>query len=366
MAMVREVMQAMDRLAPRRLACEGDPVGLQAGDPAAAVSRVLVALEATPGVVAEAKKAGAEMIVCHHPLLYRGRKMLPEDDVKGALVAEVIRSGLAVFAAHTNLDIAEGGVADCLADAAGMSPDRGPLSITGRDRFLKLTVFVPGSHLDAVRGAVCAAGAGAFGEYSDCTFRTEGTGAFRCGAGANPHIGQAGSYEEVAEWRLESRLAASDRQPIEAALRDAHPYEEPAYDFALLDGGVPFGLGRVGAAADPATVNDLAAHLRDRLRAPGVQIAGDGRGRAARIAVWSGSGLPVDDAIRHRADVLVTGECGYHEFEAAAHRGLPVIRLGHGASERVALAPLARRLRKALRGVKVSVSTESTTPFRNV
>ncbi len=360
------IIEAMERIAPPRLACEGDPVGLQAGRRDRRVRRVLLALDVTEGTVTEAGRRKAEMLISHHPAFYKGLQRLDEEETKGALAAAIARAKLTVYAAHTNLDIAPGGVNDCLADAVGLGPDRRPLRPTGRDAFLKLTIYVPDSHLPVVRKAICDAGAGRWGEYADCTFRVEGTGAFRCGAATRPHIGAPGRYEETPEWRLESRLLSSDRPAIEAALLGAHPYETPAYDFAVLDDGVPCGLGRLGTLAEPLRLDALAERLAGTLKAPGVQVCGTARRTVRRAAVWSGAGAPVEQAARAGADALVCGECSYHDAETAAHHGLGIVRLGHGVSERLALPTLARRLRRALPKVTFLLSRDRAAPFRNV
>ncbi|MFH0910508.1 MAG: Nif3-like dinuclear metal center hexameric protein [Planctomycetota bacterium] len=366
MSTVADVASLVETFAPRHLAAEGDPIGLQAGSMRRRVTRVLLALEAGPETVAETAQKGIQMLLVHHPLFYGGVTALDEDAAKGALAAAILQRRLAVYAAHTNLDAAPGGVADCLADRAGLLPNRAVLDVTGREPFLKLAVFVPETHLERVRAALCRAGAGRWGEYSECTFRVKGTGGFRGSAEAAPFLGKPNAYEEVAEWRLEGRLLASDRAAVERALLKAHPYETPAYDFTRLEEGVPFGFGRVGMLARPVRAGALARALAKRLRAPGSQIAGEGKKRVSCLAVWSGKGAPVERAVQAGAECLVTGECGHHDIESARFFGLPVIRLGHGPSERVVLAPLAKRLRKALPSVEFFVSRERGGEFVNV
>lgn len=366
MVTVADVASVMEELAPPHLALEGDPIGLQAGSRHKRLSSIMVALDVTRQTVEEADSRGAQMIVAHHPPFYRGLENVMAETVKGALASSLVHTGIAAYAAHTNLDIAPGGVGDCLADTAQMEAERHPLQVTGSEPLLKLVTFVPEKALTRVRKALCRAGAGDIGEYSECTFRTAGTGTFRGSAASRPAVGKAGAFEEVAEWRLETRLPASQRRGVETALRKAHPYEEPAYDIYRLADGLPRGLGRVGVMKRPRTVSALAKHLRRQLKAPGIQIAGQESRMVGRLAVWGGSGAPIDMAGAAGVDCLITGECTYHDAETAQHHELPVIRLGHGASERVVLAPLAERLRRRLKGVKVFLSRDPATPFANL
>ncbi|MCX7935398.1 MAG: Nif3-like dinuclear metal center hexameric protein, partial [Planctomycetota bacterium] len=250
---VREVIAALENIAPPHLACAKDPIGLQAGDPRWRVSRLLLCLDVTPAAVQEARRLGCEMLVSHHPLFYHPLPHLAETSARGWLTAEIGRSRLAVYCAHTNLDNAEGGINDTLAALAGLKRTA-PLTVEAHDRLLKLSVFVPDSHLQAVRQAIGAAGAGQIGEYSDCSFRVRGIGTFRGSAAAQPYIGKAGQLEEVEEWRLEALLRESQRPAVEAALREAHPYEEPAYDFYSLADSRAVGLGRVGELAQATTL----------------------------------------------------------------------------------------------------------------
>jgi len=365
-ARAEDVIRAMEACAPPALAVEGDPVGLRAGSHAQPVRRVLLALDASPATVAEARRRGAQMLLTHHPPFYRGLSSLQAEEPDGALAGAILNANLVVYSAHTNLDAAPGGVADVLADAAGMGPERAPLQVTRREPFLKLTAFVPAGALEKVRRAVCAAGAGRYGAYSQCTFGVRGTGTFLPGAGARPYLGRAGRLEEADEYRLETRLRERDRAAVEAALRKSHPYEMPAYDFTRLDESIDFGLGRVGDRAEAVRLGALADALARRLRAPGVQVHGAPGRRVRRLAVWTGQGAPLAQAARAGAQVLVTGECGYHEAQDAPWFGLSIVRLGHGASERPVLAPLARRLRGLVPGVRFSVSRDRAALFRNL
>ncbi|MBN1257528.1 MAG: Nif3-like dinuclear metal center hexameric protein [Planctomycetes bacterium] len=367
MANASEIIRFMEEYAPPRLAREGDPIGLQAGSVHRQVKAVMLAMDATLETVAEAESKGAQMLVTHHPAFYGGINNLDEDEAKGALAAMILRKRLVVYAAHTNLDVTKGGVGDCLADLVGLKEERRPLEVTGCDPFLKLVTFVPESHLRRVKKAVCSSGAGSYGGYSNCTYRVLGTGTFKGADTSSPYLGKAGQYEEVEEWRLESRLLASQKPQVEAALLKAHPYEMPAYEFVRLDDGIPCGLGRVGELRGKISLVGLAKKLARQLKAPGVQFFGREKQSIKLVAVWGGSGgHAIKLAAEKGIDALVLGECGYHDVEIAQHYGLGIVRLGHGVSEYPALLPLARAMRKAIKGVKILVSRNRAALFYNV
>jgi dinuclear metal center YbgI/SA1388 family protein len=230
-ATVQQVAGYIEELAPPALALPGDPVGLQVGDPHAAVQKVLVALELDEAVLEEAVTKEAGLVVTHHPLLFEPLQSVDESAPQNALVAAAIRRRIAVYSAHTNLDIAPRGVNHLLAERLGLAAEgRRVLEVTGYDRLLKLVVFVPAGHEEQLQEALAAAGAGSLGRYSHCSFQVSGTGTFMPLEGSAPFIGRRGRLEQVDEKRLETILPASRRSAVVRALLDVHPYEEPAYD----------------------------------------------------------------------------------------------------------------------------------------
>lgn len=362
---VKDVIAAMEAIAPPWLAVDGDPIGLHVGSPERPVRRVAVSLDASLAAMAAAVKARADMLVVHHPRFYRGLITLAETDPAGGRAAALARSGLAVYSAHTNLDMAPGGTNDLLAEAAGLQnpslivPER-------EERLLKLAVFVPAAHAERVRRAVCAAGAGAIGNYSDCTFRVRGTGTFRCGEGTKPFQGRAGSFEEADEYRLETVFPETLKGRVIAAMLKAHPYEEAAYDIYPMVGlGKRFGFGRLGELRDTETLSALAARMAKATGSTMTQYAGKPGQRVRRLAVWAGAGVAVRALVSCGADAVVAGEMGYHDVESFLDAGVGVVTLGHGFSEELVLKPLATRLQKALPGVAVVVKGKGALAMRN-
>jgi hypothetical protein len=274
---------------------------------------------------------------------------------------------MAVYSAHTNLDAAPGGTNDRLAEAAGLVDARVIVPVV-EERLLKLAVFVPASHVEAVRQALDDAGAGAIGNYSGCTFRSPGVGTFRCGPNTRPVRGRPGSFEEAEEYRLETVFGEGLREVVIGAMLSAHPYEEVAYDiYELKNKGRIYGLGLAGKLGDGQTTGTLAAKLARATGSTMAQYSGRPNRRVTRAAVWAGAGAPVGELVgADVCEVLITGELSYHDVETLRDYRIEAITLGHGFSEELALRPLAARLRGLLPGVGFKVLTRGRISMRNV
>lgn len=338
----RTIMAALERLAPRSLAAGWDNVGLLVGSPEQEVASLLVTLDVTPQVAGQAVTDGVDMIVAHHPLIFKTLSAIRTDTPQGRTLAALLAAGIAVAAAHTNLDAAAGGVNDVLAARLGLTGLR-PLVVDGRERLLKLAVFVPEGHVEDVRRALAAAGAGHIGNYSHCTFQAAGTGTFLPLEGTQPFLGEQGKLEYAAECRLETILPEKIAVPVIDAMLKAHPYEEVAYDlYALENPGREFGLGRVGRLAAPEPFAVFADRVTAALGLSHLRIAGPTDREVGTVAVCGGSGgnfLAI--AAAAGADVLVTGDVKYHEALEAAAVGLTLVDAGHFATERPVVEALA-------------------------
>jgi dinuclear metal center YbgI/SA1388 family protein len=355
-ACVRNIAEAIERIAPIPLSEDWDNSGLQVGDPASEANRVLVALTPVDEVFEEAEETGADFLLFHHPLIFNPLKSVDTGTYPGDLVAKAISSGLAVYAAHTSYDAAPDGVSVALAKALGL---RCPFEIVSpRGSLRKLVIFVPGENVDAVADAVATAGAGVIGEYTHCTFRTPGTGTFLGGETTDPYLGEKGRLEKVEEIRLETVVPAHAAGRAVAAATAAHPYEEVALDLYPVEGHPEgCGYGRAGTLPGPMTPEELTEHVASSLGFPARLVAdpGDGRG-LERVAVLGGSGGSfIREAAASGAQAYVTGDLDYHEALLAHSLGLAAIDAGHAATELPSLAPLARRLAELVK-VPVEVS----------
>lgn len=361
------IAQLMERLAPKHLAVEGDKIGLQIGSLRKEIKRVLVTLDVNLEVAKEAAALGAELIVAHHPVIYRPLAHLQTDTPAGALAAELIRRDIAVYVSHTNLDTAEGGLNDWLAEALGLE-GRAVLEEVHTDKLYKLAVFVPRTHAEAVRDAMFRAGGGWIGNYSHCSFNVEGIGTFMPRDGSEPYIGQTGKLERAEETRIEIIVPDSVRKAVVQAMLKAHPYEEVAYDLYSVDlKGRSFGLGRVGKLPAAMSLDSFATLVKERLGMPFVRVVGDGAREVRKVAVLGGSGRSyIKRAMFMGADVFVTGDIDYHSAQDAEAGGLAIVDPGHYA-EKIMRPKTAAWLRERLAekgyATEVFASELHTDPF---
>ena len=331
-----DVIEVLDEAYPPHLAQSWDSVGLVCGDPDDALDSVTVAVDATPAVVDEVPDGG--LLLAHHPLLLRGVDTVAASTPKGALLHRMIRTGRSLFTAHTNADSASPGVSDALAEALGLNVEAvlEPLAATGD--LDKWVVYVPRENAQAVQEAVFAAGAGHIGDYSHCSWSVSGIGQFLPHEGASPAIGSIGSVERVAEDRFEVVAPTRARGAVLAAMRAAHPYEEPAFDiFALVPPPGDAGLGRIGTLARPEPLRAFVSRVSAALPRTswGVRASGDPDGPVSRVAVCGGAGDSLLAAAA-RADVhaYVTADLRHHP--ADEHRrasNVALVDVAHWASE---------------------------------
>ena len=347
-ARIQDIIGLVNAISPPALAEEWDNVGLQVGDPSAEVSRIAIALDPTADSVEEAIAQGAELLICHHPLLFKPLRQVTPNDETGRLVTRAISAQLAICAVHTNLDRANGGLNDWLAERLGLlrvEPLEEPQGL-----LFKLAVFVPSEHQEQVAEALFEAGAGQIGAYDRCSFRIAGTGTFRPGDGTEPFIGTRGQDEAVAETRLETVVAKEKLGRVVARMLKAHPYEEVAYDlYPLINSRGDVGLGRIGRLPAPVAFADFAEQVKGTLGADHVRLVGKPDRSISKIAVCGGSGASLlAAAARKGADVLVTGDVKYHDARIAESQDLCLVDAGHFATERIMIDALAGRLRSMI------------------
>lgn len=359
----------LEQMVPACFAESYDNVGLLCGNPSASVSRILLTVDVTPAVLAEAKKRKAQMILSHHPPIFQKLSRLVNGSGQSGLLYEAIRAGLALYAMHTNLDSIEGGINSALAEAVGITGDLQPLRLARTGANYKLVVFVPADSVDRISDALFTAGAGRIGHqhrYSECSFCSGGVGTFHGDESTSPAVGRAGRREYVQELRLETIVPAGDLPDVLAAMRSAHPYEEPAYDLISLD---PLddrvGLGRVGKLTRPVTVATLLGRIKKALGIKTLQLLGSPQKKVSIAAVASGSlGDLLGDVFKSKAQFLLTGEIKHNQALEAAQRGLTVAVAGHWNSERPGMVKLTSQLKSALPDIAVLLSTadkETTT-----
>lgn len=343
------VVNMIEKLAPKKMALEWDNPGLAVGDFAAKINKILITLTVTFEVISYAAKNGFNMIISHHPMIFKPIKSLRRDLPLGKMLYEAVKHDINIYSAHTNLDIAQDGVNDVLAGVLELE-DVTPLKKTSEEALKKITVFVPRGYEDAVRNAMGDAGAGFIGNYSHCSFNVAGTGTFKPGEGTKPFIGEKGKIETVEEVRIETIVPEALVRKVINAMIKVHPYEEVAYDiYPLENTGKDFGLGRVGKMKNPVSLKSLCEIVKQKLSIPYVKVSGEPAREISKVAVCGGAGGDLISAAAFAgADVLITGDVKYHDALEAKASGLAVIDAGHFSTENLVLPVLVRHLQTEL------------------
>lgn len=333
---LKSLIQQIEHAIPPVWALPNDPVGLHLGDRGQDVTRAYVALEASAALLKTVVKRKCQLLFVHHPLIYRPLKRVTESDPVQSLVRELIRRDIALYAAHTNMDLHPQGMAPLWARRLGCAAVE-PLAPKPQASQLKLVTFAPAGAVASLRDAMANAGAGFIGEYHHCSFETPGTGSFHGSEQSNPTRGQAGRLEHVDEIRLEMILPASRKLAVVDALQRAHPYDEAAYDLYPLEDVRDISQAMWIAEFKPALSWKAFEARLQRSTPLKPNIAGvrpRPKAKIKRAAILTGSGgsvIPM--ACSLGVDVFLTGEAGYHELWHANEVGLNVATVGHDVSE---------------------------------
>ena len=329
---VRDIINVLETVAPPSLQESYDNAGLLAGNPSIACSGVLVSLDLTTAVVAEAQARNCNLIVSHHPLIFKGLKRISEEDPVGAALVRCLKNDIAIYAIHTNLDHVAQGVNGRIAQVLGLVNSRVLAPLGGRLR--KLVVFVPEAYRVPLLEALWAAGAGRIGRYDECSFAVPGTGTFRAGEGANPFVGAIGSRHNEAEYRVEVIYPDYAERAILEAMRRAHPYEEVAYDLVPLQNEHQgLGAGLIGQLPEPMNEKAFLQRVRDRFGIPVIRHTAFRDRDIRTVAVCGGAGsFLVSKALSAGADAFLTADLKYHEFFLPPGR-LLLADIGHYESE---------------------------------
>ena len=361
MTTIGAIYSFLDGFAPIARQMSWDNSGLLVGSPEDEVGRVVLALDATGPVVEEAAQKGAQLILSHHPVIFHPLKKVE----RGTPVYEAIRLGVGILCAHTNLDLAEGGVNDALAEMLSLQKLQ-PFEIDSQENYVKIVVFTPEAEAGKVAKAMGDAGAGALDAYSHCSFSAGGVGAFLPLEGASPHIGQVGRLEQVEETRVEMILPRGKIPAVVAAMKATHPYEVPAYDL-FEDQAVreTISLGRIGELETAFSPREFAQFVKERLQG-GVRLV-EGNRPVKRVAVCGGSGGDlVELAARLGADALVTGDVKHDQLLTAQSLGLTLVDGGHYATEAPVLTKLQEKLQEAFPGVEFLLAQAGKDPAKTL
>lgn len=360
-----DVFSILEQWAPKSLAYDWDPVGLQVGSYSEPVKKIMVTLDVDDRVIDEAIEQGVNLIIAHHPLLFNPLKSINVESTKGKIVQTLIRNNITVYASHTNLDIADGGVNDIISEKLGLV-NTGVLIETGEIKMHKVVVFVPKDHTATLERVIGEAGGGLIGNYRDSNFKVEGEGTFRPIEGANPFIGEKNTLTNVQETRIETIVAENELDYVIQEIKRVHPYEEVAYDiYPTNNKGSIYGLGRIGKWTNEKTVSAVIQKIKETLNMTHVRFVGDENKLIQKVAIVGGSGEKFIAAAKEQgADLYITGDVTYHAAQDAEQLDLAVIDAGHYI-EYVMKEATVKYLDKqeALKEIDCVVSMIHTDPF---
>jgi dinuclear metal center YbgI/SA1388 family protein len=353
---INDIIRDLEEIAPPRLADDWDKIGLQVGDAGSDVHKVFVALDPSVPVIDTAVDSGSDLLICHHPLIFSPLDSMSSGESIPDRIIKLIKSDTALYVMHTNFDVVDGGTNDILAERLGVKVT-GILSETKRDSWYKAVVFTPVEAVDAVRDAMAEVGAGTIGNYSHCSFYSEGMGTFLPLTGADPYIGTVGKLEKTPEYRLEMIVPCYRLIDVLNAMLQTHPYEEVAYDVYKLENKIGgFGYGRVGKLEQSIKLGEFKDHVEKILACQAIRMVGNPDKQIETVALCTGSGKKfIQDALRARADVYVSADIGYHDFLDADMLGLAIIDAGHFETEFPGVEALAERLSRKYAETSVSV-----------
>ena len=328
---VKEITKAIEDYAPLHLQESWDNAGMQVGDMDSEVKGILLCTDVREEIVDEAIERGANMIISHHPLLFRGLKKIVGRSYQERIVAKAIKNDICIYCAHTNLDSALGGVNFKMAEKLGLKNVRVLAPQQGTMR--KIVVFVPIEAVSEVEKAMCEAGAGRLGSYDSCSYSMKGEGHYRPLDGAKPWSGEIGIVHHEAEERLEVLVNKAFCGRVIAAMLKAHPYEEPAFDIIALENhDIYAGLGVIGDI-DSMPAHSFLMKVKEAFNVATIRYSGNLNHDVSRIAMCGGAGSEfMATALAQNAHVYITGDMKYHDFQGNEER-IILVDIGHYEGE---------------------------------
>ena len=360
---IKELVNALEMFAPLPLQDGFDNAGLQVGLTDAEATGALLCLDVTEAVIDEAINLGYNLVVSHHPLIFKGYKSITGKDYVERCIMKAIKNDIVVFSMHTNLDNAPQGVNFKIAEKIGLKNLR--VLEPKESSLLKLVTFVPKGHADAVRNALFNAGCGCIGNYDSCSYNVDGTGTFRAQEGTNPYCGEIGELHQEPEIRIETILPSFKQKGVEKALIESHPYEEPAYDFyPLQNSWMQTGAGIVGELDEPETETDFLKRIKKTFEVGCVKHTGLNGRLIQTVALCGGSGaFLLPKAVRAHADVFITGEVKYHDY-FYYEDDILVAEIGHYESEQYTKEIFFSILKDLFPTLDVQMTRVNTNPIK--
>lgn len=359
---VADVHQILEDWAPGHMAEDFDNTGLLVGDPQQEVSGILVSLDCLESVVDEAMDKGCNLIVCFHPILFKGLKKITGSSYVERTVIKAIQNRVAIYALHTRLDNHRQGVNDRICSELGLGQRR--ILLPKREELLKLVTYVPQEQAEELKKGLFAAGAGAVGRYEECSFSSKGEGQFKPTSKAKPHLGQQGKLEKVEEIQLQVLVEKAKQPQVHQALLNNHPYEEVAHEWILLQNDhQDIGMGMVGVFEEALKEETFLNLVQERFGTPVLRHSGLRQKPIKKVAVLGGSGaFAIGAALGCGADAYLTADLKYHNF-FEAENGLLLVDIGHYESEQFTKNLICEYLSEKITNFAVTLAESITNPI---
>ncbi|HBX47994.1 MAG TPA: Nif3-like dinuclear metal center hexameric protein [Clostridiaceae bacterium] len=360
-----QITDELEKLYPLSLCESYDNAGLIIGDREKEIERILLCLDVTEGVMDEAVNKNIDMIISHHPLIFTGQKSILKENSLSRTIMNAIKNDINIYSMHTNFDNANNGMNDILASLLELE-DIKPLVNNKPQSLYKFVVYVPASYENIVREAIFKSDAGHTGNYSNCSFNTNGKGTFKPLKGSNPFIGEVGNMEYTDEVRIETIVKEDQIKETLNRVLEVHPYEEVAYDIFPLKNEIKRGTGRVGNLKKPIKFKDFCNYVKEKLKAPYLNVAGDMDKTVKKIAVVGGSGSEfIKDALKCGCDVILTGDIKHHDALDSIYNGINIIDASHYYTEIVCI-PYFKKIISEFFDGEIIISNVDTHPFNKV
>lgn len=360
---ISKLISTLEKIAPLKLQESYDNSGLIVGNPNTECSGVLLALDATEDVIKDAISQKCNLVIAHHPIVFKGLKRFNGANYVERAIMLAIKNDIAIYACHTNIDNVIGGVNGKIADQLGLINRQ--ILQTKSDILQKLVVYVPDSHLKKVEEAVFSAGAGNIGNYSECSFVSEGIGSFKPEIGSNPKVGELGIRNSDKEFKLEVVFPAMLKNQVVEAMKSAHLYEEVAYEIVNLNNDYQeVGAGIVGELPETINEADFLVSIKEKFNVTLVKHTSLLGKKVKKVALCGGAGsFLIPNAIHSGADFYITSDVKYHEFFDADGR-IVIADIGHFESEQYTIELFDYVLRQNFPNFAVLKTRVNTNPVR--
>ncbi len=359
--LLQTIIQHLESFAPLHFQESYDNSGLIVGDKSRQISSILITLDITEDVVDEAIANNCELIISHHPLIFKGIKSITGSNAVEKCLIKAIQGNISIYAAHTNLDSVNGGVNSRICEKIGLLNCR--ILSPVKNQLLKLVTYVPVNHVEAVRSSLFSAGAGVIGNYDQCSFSASGFGTFRGMEDSNPFVGTKGEMHVEQETRLETIVPRHLVPGVITALKSSHPYEEVAYDLLPLENNYDsVGIGMTGELSEPTGENEILSRIKEIFGCQMIRHSALLNKKITKIAVCGGSGsFLISKAIAEKADLFISADFKYHDF-FEAEKKIVLADIGHYESEQFTKEVLKEIVLKKFPTFALRLSEVKTNP----